>query len=203
VFVKHRLPETANVSLGFSEQRMHNMHKPWFQPAPVTSCCCSCVSSGTLLWAPLLGAVVLAVLQPTRAEIAARQEAAVEQAVAATEIRMSRQLPVTPVESGAWLNRLMQDMWATFWQPFLLANNLSMWQVRSDWGGRGFTGAAAKLLPATAPKHLVAAAQDLYDLHVSMGLDKSNAVCCCTDGIGLFCQFGACSCTAAGLYSSI
>eukprot|EP00882_Tetradesmus_deserticola_P021705 GHRQ01023502.1.p1 GENE.GHRQ01023502.1~~GHRQ01023502.1.p1 ORF type:complete len:315 (+),score=115.53 GHRQ01023502.1:333-1277(+) len=84
--------------------------------------------TGTLLWAPLLGAVVLAVLQPTRAEIAARQEAAVEQAVAATEVRMSRQLPVTPVESAAWLNRLMQDMWGTFWQPFLLANNLSMWQ---------------------------------------------------------------------------
>jgi hypothetical protein len=74
--------------------------------------------------------VVLAVLQPTRAEIAARQEAAVEQAVAATEIRMSRQLPVTPVESAAWMNRLMQEMWAAFWQPFLLANNLSMWQVR-------------------------------------------------------------------------
>jgi hypothetical protein len=95
-------------------------------------CCCRypIYTTGTLLWAPLLGAVVLAVLQPTRAEIAARQEAAVEQAVAATEIRMSRQLPVTPVESAAWMNRLMQDMWAAFWQPFLLANNLSMWQVR-------------------------------------------------------------------------
>jgi hypothetical protein len=98
--------------------------------APAAAAALFALLAGTLLWAPLLGAVVLAVLQPTRAEIAARQEAAVEQAVAATEIRMSRQLPVTPVESAAWMNRLMQDMWSAFWQPFLLSNNLSMWQVR-------------------------------------------------------------------------
>lgn len=81
------------------------------------------------MWAPLLGALLLALLQPTKAEIAERQQEAVQKAVAAAEVRMSRQLPVTPVESVAWLNRLNQEMWAAFWQPFLLNNNLSMWQV--------------------------------------------------------------------------
>lgn len=85
------------------------------------------------MWAPLLGALLLAFLQPTRAEIAERQQEAVQKAVAAAEMRMSRQLPVTPVESVAWLNRLNQDMWAAFWQPFLLSNNLSMWQVGAVW----------------------------------------------------------------------
>lgn len=84
------------------------------------------------MWAPLVGAIALAMLQPTKAEIAQQQEAAVQQAVTAARIRMSRELPVTPVESAAWLNRLMQEMWASFWQPFLLANNLNMWQV--GWG---------------------------------------------------------------------
>lgn len=52
------------------------------------------------------------------------------QAVAAAEVQAYRHLPVTPVESVAWLNRLNQEMWQPFWQPFLLANNLSSWQVR-------------------------------------------------------------------------
>lgn len=51
------------------------------------------------------------------------------QAVTAAEVQAYRHLPVTPVESAAWVNRLNQEMWATFWQPFLLANNLSSWQV--------------------------------------------------------------------------
>jgi hypothetical protein len=54
------------------------------------------------------------------------------QAVAAAEVQAYRHLPVTPVESAAWLNRLNQDMWQPFWQPFLLANNLSSWQVSSS-----------------------------------------------------------------------
>lgn len=81
------------------------------------------------MWAPLLGAIALAMLQPTRSEISHQQDEAVKQAVAAARIRMLRELPVTPVESGAWLNRLLQEMWVPFCQPFLLANNLNMWQV--------------------------------------------------------------------------
>lgn len=66
---------------------------------------------------------------------------------------MSRQLPVTPVESAAWMNRLMQDMWGTFWQPFLLANNLSMWQVRCDeWGQRCYSSSSTAT--ATAQQQL-------------------------------------------------
>lgn len=56
------------------------------------------------------------------------------QAVAAAEVQAYRHLPVTPVESVAWLNRLNQEMWQPFWQPFLLANNLSSWQVRGSCG---------------------------------------------------------------------
>jgi hypothetical protein len=85
-----------------------------------------------LIWSPLLCAVALAVLQPTKAEIEQQQEDAIRQAVAAAEVQAYRHLPVTPVESAAWMNRLNQDMWSTFWQPFLLANNLSSWQV-GDW----------------------------------------------------------------------
>jgi hypothetical protein len=57
------------------------------------------------------------------------------QAVTAAEVQAYRHLPVTPVESAAWLNRLNQEMWATFWQPFLLVNNLSSWHV-SGWRQR-------------------------------------------------------------------
>jgi len=65
------------------------------------------------------------------------------QAVAAAEVQAYRHLPVTPVESAAWVNRLNQEMWATFWQPFLLANNLSSWQV--------WPFGVAALLPSGSP----------------------------------------------------
>ncbi len=81
------------------------------------------------MWAPLFGALALALLQPTRAELAARQAAAVEQAVADARLRMARALPVTPIESAAWLNRMNQDALAAFWEPFLLLNNMQAWQV--------------------------------------------------------------------------
>jgi hypothetical protein len=103
------------------------------------------VCAGALIWSPLLCAVALAVLQPTKAEIEQQQEDAIKQAVAAAEVQAYRHLPVTPVESAAWMNRLNQDMWSTFWQPFLLANNLSSWQV-----GVRFTHSTAAVAVAAA-----------------------------------------------------
>lgn len=62
------------------------------------------------MWAPLLGAVALALLQPTKAEIARHQEEAVRQAVAETELKLARQLPVTPVESSEWQQQQQQQL---------------------------------------------------------------------------------------------
>jgi hypothetical protein len=63
-------------------------------------------------------------------------------------------MPVTPVESSAWLNRLNQEMWSDFWQPFLLHNNLSTWQdTVSAAAPRGWEVEIADVsIGATAPQ---------------------------------------------------
>lgn len=51
------------------------------------------------------------------------------QAEARTRREMSRLLPSTPVESAAWLARLMQEMWKPFVEPSVMKDSLGLYQV--------------------------------------------------------------------------
>jgi hypothetical protein len=50
-------------------------------------------------------------------------------------------VPVTPPESGGWMNRMMGEIWAPFVVPQMLRENLGAWQVpsvvvvRATWPG--------------------------------------------------------------------
>ena len=80
-------------------------------------------------------AVLSSLLRPSKQSLQAAQAAAVEEAVAKVQREMLARVPSTPVESAAWLNRMMAETWQPFWQPFLLQHHLGTWQVGGGGGG--------------------------------------------------------------------
>lgn len=91
---------------------------------------CHCRTGG-VAWAPLLCAVAYIAFTPSHAEAKQREAALVEQATARAQADLLNKMPVTPLETAGWMNRFNVEMWQPFWQPFLLKNNLTMWQVTS------------------------------------------------------------------------
>eukprot|EP00877_Chromochloris_zofingiensis_P007685 jgi/Chrzof1/316/Cz01g11050.t1 len=89
------------------------------------------VLTGGVAWAPLLCAVAYIAFTPSHAEAKQREAALVEQATARAQADLLNKMPVTPLETAGWMNRFNVEMWQPFWQPFLLKNNLTMWQVTS------------------------------------------------------------------------
>lgn len=69
-------------------------------------------------------------IQPSEEEKRAREAALVEQAVAQARDQMMRLQPATPVESAAWMCRMMQEMWKPYIEPMVLKDSLGLYQVR-------------------------------------------------------------------------
>lgn len=84
--------------------------------------------TGAFVWSPLVAALLIIALSPSREDVRNREQQLVEETIARLEAQMVDKLPCTPKEPTAWLNYLMKDMWRPYLEPFLLRENLGLWQ---------------------------------------------------------------------------
>ncbi|GBF90558.1 hypothetical protein Rsub_03129 [Raphidocelis subcapitata] len=100
--------------------------------------------TGGVLWAPVMAALGVIALAPSRRQLQRREAEAVAQAEERVRIELLARQPVTPPESGQWVIRLCQALWRPWVEPFLIKTCLAQWQETiSNAAPRGWSLAIA------------------------------------------------------------
>lgn len=88
------------------------------------------VATGGLFWAPLMAAILSAIVQQTNDEKRQFIREEVDRAVAIARTEALKRTPVTPAEPSQWLGMALTSVWDQYFAALVMHENLQSWQAK-------------------------------------------------------------------------